>query len=390
VELNGVELSFLLDTGVNTSVLLNLNAEDTLDLASEEKIKLRGLGGEEFIEAYRTSRNDLSIGKTRNKDFSLFIIYDEKVNFSPRLGVPVHGIIGYDFFKNFIVEINYSRKFLRVHDPKRFRKKLRGYREVPLSFFRNKPYVSSRLQVNGELENASLLVDNGLSDALWLLKNSMAIQVPDKSFDDFLGLGLLGDVVGKRSRINSIELGGYELKNITTAFPDSSSVKGLRLFEERNGSVGSELLRRFNFFFDYGNQKMYLWKNKYFREPFNYNMSGIVLEHNGFVVIESYASIPQEGDREEGQVFPMTSKPYKKFELQPAFRIVRIRKDSPAEIAGLHTGDILLEVNGKSAYNYSLEDLMRIFSSEDGRKIKLQVERDGQQLSYLFSLKKVL
>ncbi|MFD1079675.1 PDZ domain-containing protein, partial [Longispora fulva] len=178
--------------------------------------------------------------------------------------------------------------------------------------------------------------------------------------------------------------------DVTASFPDSASVKGVRLFEERNGSIGGELLKRFNLFFDYGNNKLYLRKNKFFEEAFNYNMSGIILEHNGFVVLESYVSVPQGNQPDQGQVFPNSPAPYKKFELQEAFRIVRLRKNSPAAMAGLQVGDILMEVNGRSAYRYSLEDLTKLFSSQDGRRIKLQVERDGRQMDYMFNLKKML
>ena len=54
----------------------------------------------------------IKIGKAVNVNQEVFVVFDEEINFTPRLGVPIHGIIGYDIFKDFVVEINYSSKSL--------------------------------------------------------------------------------------------------------------------------------------------------------------------------------------------------------------------------------------------------------------------------------------
>ncbi|MEG9327988.1 aspartyl protease family protein [Salinimicrobium catena] len=392
VELNGVELSFLLDTGVNTSVLLNIEEGDSLELKNAEKINLRGLGGEELIEAYRSVDNELRLGKVSCKDLTLFLIYDADVNFSPRLGIPVHGIIGYDFFKDFVVEINYFRRFLRLHDPDRFSKKLSRYNEMTIRFFQNKPYIRANVEIEGKVVPVTLLIDNGLGDAVWLFNENADIKVPEKSFEDFLGLGLLGDVTGKRSRIGYLELGDHRLRDVTAAFPDSVSVQGLKLFAERNGSIGGEVLKRFNVIFDYGHQKIYLRKNRFFNDPFNYDMSGITLEHSGFMIVESYVNVSRpESARDDNEIiFETGLQTRKKFELKPAFKIVSVRKDSPAYEAGLQAGDELVKINGREVFRYDLEDIVSLFASEEGKLIRLEVNRGISNLKFEFRLKKVL
>lgn len=391
VELNGVKLSFLLDTGVNTTVLLNIDQIDSLDLANAERIQLRGLGGEELINAYRSRNNYMKIGKTINENLNMFVIYDDKINFSPRLGIPVHGIIGTDFFKDLVVEINYGREFIRVHDPERFKKNLNSYSEVPLNFFQSKPYVEANLKV-GEVEGTGkFLLDNGLSDAAWIFTDKLGIEVPENSFDDFLGLGLLGDVLGKRSRIESFRIKDIEVREMTASFPDSLSVQGLELFGERDGSIGSELLRRFNIVFDYPKERMFLRKNKWFEDAFNYNMSGIVLEHSGFVVVQTYETVDPVSPLEEGvQVVRAEPKYFKKFELKPSFKVVKLRENSPALLAGLKVGDEIISANGRKAYKFDLQDFSHLFSSEDGKQIRLEINRNGENKKITFRLKKIL
>ncbi len=391
VRLNGAELSFLLDTGVNTTLLLDLEPRDSVSLLNAEKIRLRGLGGHELIDAFKTTGNTLEIGDFKNSGLDLFVIFDRKINFSPRLGVAVNGIIGYDFFEDYIVEINYSKKFLRIHDPERFGKRLRSYERLPLFFYRNKPYVSSEVEVGDAKEKALFLLDNGLSDAVWIFPQSLNIKVPEHSFNDLLGLGLLGDVRGKRGRIEALHLGKTVLKQVTASFPDSTSVQGLQMFTERDGSIGAELLRRFNLVLDYPNRQIFLKKNKNFSQPFNYNMSGLVLEHGGLILVESYETLihPVNAGKEEDEFFK-APQVYKKFSLQPSFRIVRIRENSPGSLAGLKEGDLLLKVNGRGAHHYSLEELSHLLSSKEGKAIRMEVERAGETKKFEFRLKKLL
>ena len=57
VTLNGTKLSFLLDTGVDTTVLFSIDEIDTLKLRSSQKIKIKGLGAESAIDAYLSRHN---------------------------------------------------------------------------------------------------------------------------------------------------------------------------------------------------------------------------------------------------------------------------------------------------------------------------------------------
>lgn len=389
VELNGLELTFLVDTGVKTTLLLNLEDKDTLELNSAEKINLRGLGGEELIEAFRSRDNKLSIGNISHPALTVYVVYDEKINFSPRLGVPVHGIIGYDLFKDFVVEINYPGEFIQLHDPLHFNKNLRRYQTVPLGFFQDKPYVTTLVDIEGRETEATLLIDNGLSDALWLFPDDQHVRVPQNSFPDFLGLGLLGDVFGQRGKVPSLKIGNMKMEKVTASFPDSLSVEGLQTYELRKGSIGGEILRRFHVIFDYENKELHLRKNKWFSEPFNYDMSGIVLEHSGFMLVETYEKMmePIIPGSEDDNLLIMEPAFYKKFQLQPAFRIARLREDSPALLSGLQVGDEVVKVNGKNSYKMGLEDFTSLFSSEAGKLIKMEVQRGGRTLKFRFRLK---
>ncbi len=67
VEINGVTLSFLLDTGVSKPIIFNfLNVSDTLKIKNTETIFLRGLGEGELVEALKSDDNVIKIGDAIN------------------------------------------------------------------------------------------------------------------------------------------------------------------------------------------------------------------------------------------------------------------------------------------------------------------------------------
>ena len=75
------------------------------------------MGDDKPIEALKSSNNTVIIGEAINLNQDLYAIIDASINFTPSLGIPIHGIIGYDVFKDFVVEINYSRNFIKLHNP---------------------------------------------------------------------------------------------------------------------------------------------------------------------------------------------------------------------------------------------------------------------------------
>lgn len=381
VEVNGVKLSFLLDSGVSKPILFNITNIDTLQVNNVETVFLRGLGGGEPVEALKSQNNIFKIGNAINIDQDIFVVFDNSINFTPRLGVAVHGIIGFDLFRDFIVEINYSSHYIRINKPTTYEyKKCKKCEQFNLLFYNNKPYINGLVNIDKENLPVKLLVDTGSSDALWLFEEeSLGIKpLNNNYFEDFLGKGLSGNVHGKRSKVKSFSLKSFVLKNVNVAFPDSTSISYARKHEDRNGSISGELLKRFNIIMDYKNAKLTLKKNNQFRSPFRYNNSGIILEQNGIrAVKEKYFEKQTDHygrSNDDNTVVNFTES--FRLNLRPAFSIVELRKDSPAERAGLLIGDVILTINGKGTHTMKLQDLIEIFCGDDGKLIKLVVERN--------------
>jgi hypothetical protein len=396
IEVNGRPLNFILDSGVGTTLLFNLYAKDSVMLNNKEKVKLQGLGSEESVEAVLSKGNLFTFGNIKGFNQSLYLILDDSFDLSSKLGITVHGIIGYEILKDFVVDINYGTKRINFYKPDTYKHKIcKKCESFELEFFKLKRYIN----VGVKLDSASvktipvkMLIDSGGSDALWLFENSHPdILPPKKYFNDLLGEGLSGAVYGKRSKIEALVIGKFELKNPTVSFPDSASISYARQFDERNGSLGASVLKRFNVTFDYRNKKISLKKGSYFKEPFNYNMSGIELVYNGKLLVkeQNFASIGlADGNGNEKNTVILDYN--YKYTFKPSYKIQSIQDGSPAYNAGLLAGDIVIKINGKFTYELPLDEIIGKFFQKENSRISLVVERNGKDYEYHFYLKDML
>lgn len=391
ITVNGVELTFLLDSGVNETLLFSLENKE-VDFNQVEKMRFSGLGDKVQIEGLLAVNNRLEIGENLvDRGHMLYLILNEDFNFSSHVGIPVNGIIGYQFFKDHVVKIDYTRKKITLYDPSHPPKLSRRYAHLDLSLELNKPYVMAGIEQIRKLTDSKMLIDLGNSDALWLFPSVIpGFEYNRPNIDDFLGRGFSGDIYGKRSRIHRLVLAGFELPYPLTAMPDEFSIQHLNLVPGRKGSIGNETLRRFTLIFNYPEKKLSLKKNKFFSDPFHFNMSGLDIRHDGMswgqdlVQVESQKKSysTTEGDR----VYTAPTAFQYRFVLLPEYSIAGSRPGSPAYMAGLRKGDKIRTINGRKASTYTLNQILEVLKSQAGRKLTFEIERKGQIHSFFFYL----
>lgn len=391
IEVNGTKLSFILDSGVGTPILFNLADQDSVQLNNVSEITINGLGDGDPISALKSEGNLVKLGGVKNVAQDIYVVMDAGINFSPSLGIPIHGIIGYDLFRDFVVDINYSRKAIKFFDSSTYNSKNSSKtRELDISVINGKAYLDAAIVVKyGKEIPVKLLMDTGSSDAVWLFEDER-IEIPEKYYEDFLGKGLSGDIYGKRTKIHHLKIADFVLNDAKAAFPDMETFNTIADFGGRNGSLGGEVLKRFNMVFDYQNQKLTLKKNGNFEKMFQYNISGIDIQHAGVrYVSERIANangVVYSNERKYGDVQIMLQGATR-LSLVPEIIVSSIRQGSPAYTSGLKEGDIILAVNGKRIHRYKLQEIMEMLNDKKGKRVKILVERYNNDLLFSFELK---
>ena len=353
-------LNFILDTGLRYPIITELPFVNKLNLNYLVPVPIQGLGEGDELMAYRSNNNTLKLGKQTAWNQEVQMIIDENFQISHILGLPVHGLIGFNLFKDYIVKIDYSSDKLTLYRPEYYK-----YRDnkrdiiMPLHMEGGKPFVRTSI-VNEELQEipVQLLVDTGASDALCLSeKSDQRISIPSIHIEAFLGRGLSGDLFGIKGRIDGLWVGPLVLPKPIVAFPNSELIDQLISNNNRNGTLGAEILRRFIVTLDYRNNRMTLRPTSRIREEFNYNMSGMEV------------------------INPMPG--------LPIFTITDIRENSPAYFAGLKENDQILSLNNTNHKSLELNDINLLIQSRENKKIKIKVLREGEEYKTSFELKKV-
>ncbi len=395
MEINGAKLSFILDSGVGKPILFNLSDQDSLQLRNVREITIRGLGEGEPIKALSSQGNYFKLGHIKNFSQQVYVVLDKNMNFSPSLGIPIHGIIGYDLFRDFVVDINYTSKVIKFYNPKSYKpKEGKKYQKLPLSVIKSKAYLEGLIGLKGREDiPVKLLVDTGSSDALWLFQDhEKGIGVPNKNYDDFLGRGLNGNIYGKRTKVNHVRIGTHRLHDAKAAFPNEASFNGIKNLGDRNGSVGGDILKRFNIVFNYPKNEIIIRKNSKFNDPFQYNMSGLDLQHNGLRYISERLTdlrgVVKSDERAFGDV-QILFQNRTRLSLVPEIIVSGIRAGSPAAEAGLQEGDVILAVNGRRVHQYKLQEVMKMINEKEGKRIRLLIERYNKDLLFSFVLKEM-
>ena len=391
IEVNGSELSFVLDSGVGTPILFNLADQDSIQLNNVTEITINGLGEGDPINALKSTGNFVQLGNAKNTSQNIYVVMDAGINFSPSLGIPVHGIIGYDLFRDFVVDINYINKTIKFYDPNLYKYRTsKNTRVVDMSVIRRKAYLDAFVMINKTDEiPVKMLLDTGSSDAVWLFEDER-IQLPEKHYEVFLGQGLAGNIYGKRTKINHLKIADFILSDAKAAFPDMETFTTITDFGGRNGSLGGEVIKRFNIAFDYTNKKLILTKNSNFDKLFQYNISGIDLQHAGMRYVSERISdangVVHKDAKSYGNV-QIVLQGATRLSLVPEIIVSGIRQGSPAHSAGLREGDVILAVNGKRIHRYKLQEIMHMLNFKKDKKIKVLVERYDNDLLFSFVLK---
>jgi hypothetical protein len=351
---NMIPLEFLLDTGVRTPILTDRVYSDILNINYDRSLSLRGAGSGIDVQAYVASNVRMMLPNVQVSNLPILVLEEDYLELGSQLGVPVHGIIGYELFARFVVKIDYARNMITLYEPEQF-KAPRSYKRFNLTLESTKPFIEAEVtDKDGKKHTLKLLVDTGASHALLLHTDRADVPLPTKTLYGSLGRGLLGNIEGHIGRLPELSIAEFTFSNVLSSFPNAESYSLTNHEQERDGTLGGDVLSRFTVIVDYPHKALYLDKGDSFKRPFIFNRSGLTISAHGKAL--------------------------------DSLVVTDIRKDSPAAKAGILKKDLLFKINGTHTQGGGLPMAAEYMRKREGKKLKVVVIRNGKKIRTHFRL----
>jgi PDZ domain-containing protein len=251
------------------------------------------------------------------------------------------GVLGYDFISRFVMEVDYDRAVLVLHDPKTFHYEGKG-EGLPLTMAGNIPVVKAKLDDRYE---GSFRLDVGSGSTVDLhspFVKAHDLRAATGAKLDVTGGGFGGTFSTTVCRMKKMEIGKYSWNDPIVLL--SQTETGGLASEDYAGNIGNQILERFRCTFDYERRMVYLEPGRRYGQRDVFTRSGMQLAR----VDDSVVAM---------QVLP----------------------GSPAQRAGLRQEDRVVSLDKKPILSFSAEDIRRIFEDgKAGEKHAIEVVRGGK------------
>ena len=259
VVIEGRKLNLIFDTGMTSILVFDKKSIENWKEREKHIIKFSGLGNGGLVKGFRLDGVSVKMPNIIGNGISIVVTpstgFPEEID-----GIKIHGVFGYQLLAKFIVQIDYRKNIITLTDPEHFIPPVNAS-TIDLNVFNTKPYIKCAVIIDEKEHYLNLLVDTGAEAPLILRSKSINYQNSSSGYGH-LGVGLSGNVVGKKVMINDLVLGSHHLsKDFEALVPSQKSFPNENPKLIRDGTIGGETLKQFRVTFDYFNYKLYLETN---------------------------------------------------------------------------------------------------------------------------------
>lgn len=349
-------LSFVFDTGDQVGII-DLNVAKELKLKLGHEVKVGGAGSGHLVGAMvENSSWTLNGLEGFSQPIMLALPFE---TLSARFGHDFDGIIGSTFIRQFVVEVDYPARKLKLHPRDTF--KYSGPGEiVPIQFNgQGHPLVNAAVTpVGGEPIKGKFVIDLGSG-------GSLALHSPFVNSNKLLGSGLKtiksigaggagGQVNGQVGRVAEISIGSFKIAGPTTLFSEDKG--GAFASSQLAGNIGQQIMSKFRIFLDYGRERIILEPNNTFAEPFDRASAGLALTAE--------------------------DQNYRKF------RVTDVLENSPASEAGLQKNDLIIKIDDQPETELTMTKVHELFEKPVPRNVTIR--RGDQTLKVTLTPRKLI
>jgi hypothetical protein len=358
VQLNGREpIGFLLDTGADENVINTPRLAD-FGLKTYGKSIATGGGGSAEYDYAAGATFKLPGVELRNQHVAVL----DQTGLERALGIPLGGLLGYDFISRFVIEIDYQKKLLTLHDPKTWNYSGNGY-VVPVTFDDGIPFTEGSISVPTKPDiPAFFVIDFGAAE-------TMTLTSPFVKANDLVRLAQTNATVNRpaglenqffsqnnvRGHIDRLALGKLVVQSIPVNL--SVNTKGAYASTNFSGTIGQSIYSRYHVFLDYARNRVIFEPTAEAQSPFPERKT------YGLTVIASGTDLH-------------------------TFTVTAVRPASQAQKDGFKKADVITALNGKPAAHFTLGELREQLSHE-GEHYDIQISRANDKLTIPVEIKLV-
>jgi len=293
--------------------------------------------------------------KNYNNYFSFIPVFLLK----PIVGDFADGILGNKYFSNQVLEINYFREYIRLHDDISTID-TSEYVKINMKKEGDRLYVPATIHINDTVSIQDYLeLDTGSAGSISIPsgtanKYNLSENIANKVAYYTKYGGIRGHSSSFDFRAYSVELGDYQLDGMVMEY--SKDTKGSLAVSNHAGLLGNKILDRFDVVIDFVNNDLYLKPNPNFNKPSTFSK-------RGFTYVDRNATMN-------------------------AWIVTGLYNGSNAEIAGLEIDDKITSVNGIDIHQIPFKEQSEFWEKQD--QVVLIVLRNGVEKRIEFDLKYVL
>lgn len=250
------KLNFILDTGMRTTIVFSKRYVKGLDYKLGREIEFAGVGNGGLVRGRIASDVTVNIGNIEGDGLSLLILGENQGIKKSFKDLGIHGIIGYELFARFVVEIDYYNKMISFCEHGYFDFE-DVYEQMPLLIHDTKPHIYAALKLNGKDKDCvRLMLDTGSSTTMLLGGNYKSEDHLAKN--KTVAVGLSGKISGSIVNLQEFEIKSFKMKNIPALMVANSDFMANNRANERIGSLGGGMFLAYAIVFDYARSHFYI------------------------------------------------------------------------------------------------------------------------------------
>ena len=330
---------FLVDTGgVN---VLTPAVASRLGLKSEGRLAAQGVG-EKAGDFGLARAKEVRVGAAVLDQPVFYVLNlgdsEQVTSLDSIEGVRIDGLIGYEMFRRFGVQIDYAGRTLTLSEPAKFIPPP-GATILPFMLEDRMPIVT------GELDGLAvrITVDTGQRNSLTMhgpfVREHNLVARYRAAPESVMGWGVGGATRGRPVRFGALRLNDLRITGLVGDL--FTGTHGGFANPDVSANLGGGALRRFTVGLDYTNKRMYLAPNADFGKSDPFDRSGLWLVLDG-----------------------------------PALKVLDVAADSAAHRSGLQSGDRIVSIDGEPIARRTLPEWRYEFRVRPvDSRVKIGIER---------------